>query len=172
MNRKTIILFIGLMLVLLSGCSKDYSGVKNNTTGTTTPLTIENYYNEEQKKLVDLIYGNWICETEGARIEVYDRGESYYHYYINISSDKNVHIYGEQLYNAPIFNIDDEITHWYTLSKEEYPSDTETAIWMSSRDGEFDYEMLFIVDKEGKYIKRKFISGDSKWYYFYPSENE
>ena len=169
-NRKTIILF--LVLVLLSGCSKEDSGVKNNTTETTTPLTIDNYYNEEQKKLINLIYGEWICETGSARIIVYNRGESYYHYYVDIVSDKNVHMYGEQLNFAPIFNIDDEIPHWYTLSKEEYPSDTETAIWMSSRDGEFDYEMLFIVDKEGKYIKRKFISGDSKWYYFYPSENE
>ena len=60
----------------------------------------------------------------------------------------------------------------YTLSKEEYPSDTEAAIWISSRDGEFDYEILLIVDKEGKYIKHKFISGDSKWYYFYPCENK
>lgn len=172
MLRKTLKLLPILIVLLLGGCSRDDSGEKSNTIETTSSLTIENYYDEEQKKLVDLIYGEWICETEGARIEVYDRGESYYHYYVNISSDKNVHINGEQLYYAPIFNIDDEIPHWYTLSEEEYPSDTETAIWISSRDGEFDYEMLFIVDKEGKYIKHKFISGDSKWYYFYPSENE
>ncbi len=181
--KLKIILMYVFSVLLLSGCSKEsnkgnddsYTVVDTTeTTQTAADVTTEEYYDEEEKKLIDLICGDWICETEDACIKIYLKEESDVHYYMNVLSDKDIHTYGEQLYNAPIFSIKEEIPHWYSLTDEEYPTDTEMAISISSMDGELNYGLLFIVDKDGKYLKYKMLDNEAEcyWSYFYPYEND
>ncbi len=181
--KRLIVLYFVFTALFICGCSKEsnndnkesYPIVASTTEVNTTEVTTtEEYYDEEEKKLIDLICGNWICETEGACIKIYLKEESDVHFYVNILWDEDIHMYGEQLYNAPIFSIKAEIPHWYSLTDEEYPTDTETAISISAMDGEFDYNILFIVDKDGKYLKYKMLDNEAKWYwsYFYPYEKD
>ena len=126
----------------------------------------------EYTELARLLEGEWISESQSAYIKVFPSDETFNKYKISIMADLQIHPFAKSCYACPLTSLSYEIPHWISLSEEEQPAETETAVTYTLADGELSSDGLMIADKDGEYFKFQLIEGDSTWYYFYPYQEE
>ncbi len=134
--------------------------------------TVPDEYNLEQAAIYELVNGTWICETECAYIRFYlpENASSEWDYHVRINCDKKIHPSGYTVNDFARFELG--IPQYHYPMPENEISDTETAVYFHSRDGEFSTGGLLIVDNAGTYIKFALQDDYANWYTFYPYEQE
>ena len=123
----------------------------------------------EQMELFELVQGKWICETDAAYIDIYlpEDAEYDWDYDITIESNWSVHDGGYFVNDFAIF--ESGVPH-FANPPEGGILESETAVYFTSRDGEFETGGLLIVDNNRQYIKFELEYGT--WYTFYPYDKE
>lgn len=126
-------------------------------------------YAIEQMELFELVQGKWICETDAAYINIYlpEDARFDWDYDIDIYYNEAVHPDGYSVNDFAIFEAG--VPH-YANPPQEGILENETAVYFTSRDGEFETGGLLVVDNNRQYIKFELEYGT--WYTFYPYDKE
>ncbi len=167
-------LFVGHLLVANDGSYIKYqlSDVTDNwyyfyPEG--SEVTALSDYAIEQMELFELVQGKWICETDAAYINIYlpENAGFDWDYDITIDCNWSVHNGGYSVNDFAIF--ESGVPH-YANPPEGGILESETAVYFTSRYGEFEMGGLLVVDNNRQYIKFELENGI--WYNFYPYERE
>ena len=132
----------------------------------------------EKEKLVEyeeiavLLEGEWICESQSAYIKIYPSDENSWRYKIDILADSQVHPITYNLYGNPLFQLEYGNTQGYILQEEDIAGESEELITFTANMGEMDFGGVLIADKGGEYIRYQLAEDETKWYNFFPYQEE
>ena len=170
MKRRILIAFI-MIAALLGGCAQKVPTTKeedpkmpSSEPSDATEQTVEGESfstkaDEDALDVLQFIEGQWLCETGQTYIDIYRSGEAYY-----------VNIPGWNLTDSILYEVQLGYPHWMTWGEE--PAENEVVVYASTMSGEFDYDLFFLVDENGEYIKYRATESENIWSCFYPYEKE
>lgn len=176
MKRRFLIAFM-MIATLLCGCIQNVHTIKEEdqkiqpsepsdvAEPTVEGQSFSTEADEDALAVLQFIEGQWLCETGQTYIDIYRSVEAYY---VNIHS--GIGVSGRNFSGSPFFKVQLGYPHYMTWGEE--PAENEVVVYVSTMRGEFDYELFFLVDENGEYIKYQVSESEKIWYYFYPYEKE
>jgi len=132
------------------------------------PVVVPDSKDEEEAEIIELLRGEWLCESGSAYIRFYEKDNNYF---MDCYGDWQVHESVECFVEAPLYEL---YYGYFDRWKEEEDTlpENEIRVAYTTNKGELSYGGEFIVDKNSAYLISELIQEGDKVYYFYPYEEE